>query len=1023
MDIGSGLVIQTRTVNGKPSAGIFLNSGNVGNNYRDKTKTKYGRYPIRNRTTATENTKNLSKRITNTATEKKTDSNSQEIKPKNQRVQSGKKASATTSENQKEKPTTTTDRLPLKKTTDRVKVQPTNRKLKPGSKGQEFNKDQEVNTKFVTLTQGQLNTILSLVKSKNEIDISNVLENKDEQKKENAENLKDEDENDMNSAGKDENNSSRPTSGKYSKDDITKADENVTNLLKNGEKPDASEKGKSELEKKKKSTEQKTTEKGKKNTGENLNKPKNDAKSRENSNLTNESYETDKPDSNSSLRSQECLPAAMRSSFFFGEAGPREHAFSAKKREEQQRWREELDKQRIEQQEKKVSERNARFRAEENESWSKHFDTMLPTKVSPRQNEVRSSLNVADSVTDISLNTQTVNLPKNVNTAPVPSFGNIAALSAPSEGSVSNSIEVSENREFGSTMPTNLGTNSAPQRSSYLRTMTSLLDPAQIEALELKRQKQEEHRRAIEAQVEERKRKKEEEENLRRQHEIEEDRRLAAEHDMLAQQTELEKRRQQLQENMREQKTKELYQQMKDAQESALRDKLSRREQILRNKGHDTSRLEQTHQLTLETTRKFIERPLAQTSQVTLASSSLTNLHLPTEVISMETVTPRQAVAIGDGHAPMAMTAQTDKGPIQFEISLNQIKQGEMVESAVQTDDRISDARRGNERNVRYQNERTSDARRLRLNDGYDSDDMTEYMQLPQRNNTKKKERDRRGKSQKLQNYERDLERQYDQHSRNAIQPRPKKNEKRPKWGVGDKNKNFVPASQRYTTGQQIKEAVMRREREERAEVNEPERSQMMSQSPMRNHVPDHQRPRSPVVPAARHQQKSQARQTNRGLVRNRPSSGIHATTEQAKYRQEKHSRDSPVPETSDFVQYRRTTDVLDPSKVESRPETGPMKSRTEFVQRPDRPLPAVGSGVEGGDPLLNPDIIRQHERQDQILKEISILRQGLLIKQREVASYPAAITHSMSVPSGIAPTNLVLAAGGNLPERTNDTR
>ena len=58
-------------------------------------------------------------------------------------------------------------------------------------------------------------------------------------------------------------------------------------------------------------------------------------------------------------------------------------------------------------------------------------------------------------------------------------------------------------------------------------------------------------------------------------------------------------------------------------------------------------------------------------------------------------------------------------------------------------------------------------------------------------------------------------------------------------------------------------------------------------------------------------------------------------------------------------------------------------------------------------DPLLNADVLKQKERQDRILKEISILRQGLLLKQREVASYPVAVT---------APNT-----GRNLPERTND--
>lgn len=52
--------------------------------------------------------------------------------------------------------------------------------------------------------------------------------------------------------------------------------------------------------------------------------------------------------------------------------------------------------------------------------------------------------------------------------------------------------------------------------------------------------------------------------------------------------------------NMREQQTQQLYHQMQEAQENALRDKLVKRQQLLKIRGHDTSRLERTHQMALQ---------------------------------------------------------------------------------------------------------------------------------------------------------------------------------------------------------------------------------------------------------------------------------------------------------------------------------------------------------------------------------------------------------------------------------------
>ncbi|KAA8593273.1 hypothetical protein FQN60_009389, partial [Etheostoma spectabile] len=86
-------------------------------------------------------------------------------------------------------------------------------------------------------------------------------------------------------------------------------------------------------------------------------------------------------------------------------------------------------------------------------------------------------------------------------------------------------------------------TSGYPTRASYLRTMTALLDPAQIEERERRRLKQLEQQQAIELQVEERRRQREQEEARRREAEEEEERRVALEREMLERRYDLDTRR------------------------------------------------------------------------------------------------------------------------------------------------------------------------------------------------------------------------------------------------------------------------------------------------------------------------------------------------------------------------------------------------------------------------------------------------------------------------------------------------
>uniref|UniRef100_UPI0037E924B9 coiled-coil domain-containing protein 66 isoform X2 n=1 Tax=Semicossyphus pulcher TaxID=241346 RepID=UPI0037E924B9 len=214
--------------------------------------------------------------------------------------------------------------------------------------------------------------------------------------------------------------------------------------------------------------------------------------------------------------------AAIRSSLRLGEVTPMEELLSVERREEQRRrWLDELDRQREETTERRRREKLLQSQTEDHELWATHFDSLQ------RRPPV--------------LQTAAPSAPS----APPP---------APSNGSERGEWEPSSSLSLvweamsscgaesigGASMDT---TSGYPTRASHLRTMTALLDPAQIEERERRRLKQLEQQRDIEAQVEERRRQRENEEARRREEEEEEERRVALERERLERRFELDTQR------------------------------------------------------------------------------------------------------------------------------------------------------------------------------------------------------------------------------------------------------------------------------------------------------------------------------------------------------------------------------------------------------------------------------------------------------------------------------------------------
>ncbi|KAK2821522.1 hypothetical protein Q7C36_020865 [Tachysurus vachellii] len=258
------------------------------------------------------------------------------------------------------------------------------------------------------------------------------------------------------------------------------------------------------------------------------------------------------------------LPSAIRSAFVLGEATPLEQAFSEEKKEQQRRWLQELEQQREETKLRRKLEKQSQSQAEDHERWAMHFDSFQ--RRLPVQPASIAELDVESSLSHHRAPSQ--------------------ALSAAWEAMSSYGLDSMGRASVDTTQ----GFQPKP-RSSYLRTMTSLLDPAQIEEREWKRVKQLEHQRAIEAQVEERRRQKEKEEAIRQAMEQEEEHRLTKERELLQQQYLRDTQLQREKEESKSRKTQEMYLSLQRASEEAQKDKHLQRIKDLAKKGHDVTNL------------------------------------------------------------------------------------------------------------------------------------------------------------------------------------------------------------------------------------------------------------------------------------------------------------------------------------------------------------------------------------------------------------------------------------------------
>ncbi|XP_062441869.1 coiled-coil domain-containing protein 66 isoform X2 [Rhea pennata] len=644
------------------------------------------------------------------------------------------------------------------------------------------------------------------------------------------------------------------------------------------------------------------------------------------------------------------LPAVSYTALVLGETTPQERPLGAAKHEQQKKRPEELDKQKEEAKPQKIEEKlnlskvqrsvadAIALQAEEHDRWAMHFDSLKNHLNANAQHPLNGMYKKQPEIL-----------------CPSPDSKELTAFIHPLSPAA-----------LGNLMPSKMGNSekaakSSPlehsQKVSFLRSMTALLDPAQIEERERRRQKQLEHQKAIMAQVEEKRKKKQLEEEQRKWEEQEEEQRLARERELMQKQFEEDMLKQKQKEELMTLKTNELYQTMQKAQELAQRLKQEQRIRDLAQKGHDISKLQKN----LGGGDTVFENYNTGISHQSHNFSDDIN-----SKVGQQT-SPRKDTAV-----------QTD----DFNTSA-------YVESAEKRTVCCGSP------DISIEYKETSNSKRCQ-----------KEIQYADKNKIAQKEND---------GIYNDL---YEQFARKERQVKPmEKCDKRPDWNINKPGKRYIPASERYPKQlqRQREENKVRRQMEllQLVERNTPgnlcqKKGSSSDRSPSphqemnrknkghairkeeqlhKNHL-NEERSESPPVPAAKnrlHQRQQKQIYTSNFLVLNnsRREKSINTDTQQ---------RSSPTavsepgrPASSHFIPYVRTNEVyyLDPDAPVTRPSTyDPQYQQFNDSYPTSR---HIFSSDHVRDPLLNPDVVKSRERQQAILKGLSELRQGLLQKQKEL--------------------------------------
>ncbi|XP_059245977.1 coiled-coil domain-containing protein 66 isoform X5 [Mustela nigripes] len=600
-----------------------------------------------------------------------------------------------------------------------------------------------------------------------------------------------------------------------------------------------------------------------------------------------------------------------RASQILEEAVPRERPFSAMKQEQQRKWIEDLNKQIEDDRQRKIEEKITSSKGEEHDRWAMHFDSL---KTYPASQSQLSSWSTHNQPEYFCVSPDTHEL------------ADISSVYTPMTGS---QVEPSEEEHIAK--PVRDKTMADSQKTNFLRSMTALLDPAQIEERERRRQKQLEHQKAITAQVEEKRRKKQLEEQQRKKEEQEEERRLAREREEMQKQYEEDILKQKQKEEIMTLKTNELFQTMQRAQELAQRLKQEQRIRELAQKGHDTSGLIKNlggHGLDDVSGKKntCISSTTSPKKDTAVQTDDLNTGAFTNAKSFCGTVIEREILNCSSPEIPAEFNEQFNTKKDKEEL-INQVKGANLEKENSWCDDQCNELARTEKALMR-------------------------------------------------------------------------KCPKRPDWNINKPLKRYIPASEKYPK-------QLQKQREEKKV-----RRQMELLNLVERNSPGHlsqNRGTSPVLPSSQETEprfrwhlikkeeeplkiNSFSKERSQSpppvpVVKNRTQQTLKNSNfeRQNLILEDSQTETSPgLPERSHFIPYVRTNEIyyLDPDAPLSRPLTHDLQYQNPHAcDQEQRQL----FDADVRDPLLNPNLVKNRDRQQAILKGLSELRQGLLQKQREL--------------------------------------
>ncbi|KAJ8046350.1 Coiled-coil domain-containing protein 66 [Holothuria leucospilota] len=496
---------------------------------------------------------------------------------------------------------------------------------------------------------------------------------------------------------------------------------------------------------------------------------------------------------------------------------------------------------------------------------------------------------------------------------------------------------------FNSSQTTDILSPRQNGEMSFTRSgVNSLVDPAELERREHARKKHLEHMRAVQQQVEEKQRLKREADERRRKEEAEEERRLAKEREDLQRQFDQENEKQKQKEREAAAKQKALEDSIFNAQQEALAAKHAKRIERLTQHGHDATNLRKSWELKHST--DYSPRQVVHSSQ---QHSSPPVENLETHTVPQE---PRNE-RLNFEETPGTRDVGT------FTVNEQSTQTGLDFFNHEALSPRLLEAIRQASAGIEYK-----------------ARDQTSQREGKNLNKEKYSEREEKVSRRRTDQSEK---------NENVEKPRQKKKQEKPKWGQNTTKKKISNSEKDLSHTSKGREERRRKRQEELlAQQERLTRRRDSLRKTSRQEVDEDSRSEVSANERMSRGQSNISREQSK--VDNRKGGhdeGKLGATEVI-------SRGSPELTDGDFYPFLRSEDVkLNNRSVNVTPvrEGTFEKERTYIDTNTYQTSNTYQSPVEL-DPLLNPERLKDSgQRQEKILEQLSHLRQGLMMKQREI--------------------------------------